>query len=210
MLWSQIPIKECGEPLVKARGERIFWAPVYVELGLEDALDDVWLRDEAARRLRLAAGMLPGGFSLVLWDGWRPVSVQRQLYERYRGELESSGLEGNELDRETLRYVSLPSEDPHCPSPHLTGGTIDLTLGDRDGNPLDMGGNFDELGERSGAFFYEGASSLFRERRRLLRGVMVQAGWSPYPEEWWHFDFGNQFHHARRGGVARYGPVSPF
>ena len=28
--------------------------------------------------------------------------------------------------------------------------------------------------------------------RRLLYHVMVSAGFTNYPDEWWHFDYGNQ------------------
>ena len=41
--------------------------------------------------------------------------------------------------------------------------------------------------------------------RRLLWNVMTQVGFSNYPEEWWHFDFGNQFDAIQSGRQAIYG-----
>lgn len=208
MSWRDVEIKECGEPLIQVRDERIVWASAYLDR-YSSALPDIWLRFSAAERLVQAAALLPVGFTLVLWDGWRPIELQRELYQDYRADIARGGLSGEELERETQKFVALPSDNPLHPSPHLTGGAIDLTLGDSQGNPLPMGGEFDELGERSRALFYEQhGPAVFRERRRLLREVMFSAGWSIYPEEWWHFNWGNQYHHHHRGGVARYGPAA--
>lgn len=194
-------------------GERLICRPAYRELGYETAPATIWLRLEAAEALKRAAGLLPAELTLVLWDGWRPLELQAQLYAGYRATLAAErGLTGEELERETRRFVAAPSADPVAPSPHLSGGAIDLTLGDAAGRPLAMGGDFDELSERSRTAHYERdglaeAERRYRDRRRLLCSVMAAAGFSNYPEEWWHFDRGNQADHFRVGGPARYGAV---
>jgi D-alanyl-D-alanine dipeptidase len=107
-------------------------------------------------------------------------------------------LTGDALEQETQKFVPIPSTDPCKPSPHLTGGAVDLALGDADGNPFDMGGEFDELTRRTEPDFYEAAQAgtperVFRDRRRLLRRSLESAGFTNYPEEWWHFDLHDQF-----------------
>jgi D-alanyl-D-alanine dipeptidase len=210
--WQAIPISECGEPLVVVSGPRLHARPIYLERGYGSAPREIWLRRGAATRLAEAAAALPEGLRLVLWDGWRPLGLQQELYHRYRDEIAAAeGLSGAELELETQVFVTKPSADPASPSPHLTGGAIDLTLGDAGGEVLEMGGDFDELGPRSRTDYYErphpaaAAELELRERRRLLCSVMAAAGFSNYPAEWWHFDFGNQFHCHRVGGVACYG-----
>lgn len=185
---------------------------VYRSRHYRHSLADVWMRRDAALRLKRAAELLPRGLSLVCLDGWRPIELQAELYEEYRQKIHAqTALTGEELDRETRRFVSAPDPDPDIPPPHLTGGTIDLTLGDLHGVELDMGGEFDELSDRSRSDHYESAESpeaiIYRDRRRLLTSVMTHVGFSNYPEEWWHFDIGNQWHHSRVGGPARYGAV---
>ena len=210
--WRQVPIHECGEPLVRVEGERLVIRSAYRELHYTCALKRIFLRSGAAARLQQAAQLLPDGYTLVLWDGWRPVELQAELYGSYRRQIAAdTGLAGEELETETQRFVSQPSTDPAKPSPHLTGGAIDLTLGDEDGNPIDMGGAFDELSPRTAPDFYDGATDpagvLYDIRRLLLRSVMESAGFTNYPEEWWHFDFGNQFNGIIAGCDAVYGPV---
>ena len=204
--WCEVLITECGERLVEVESEnRLVPSPIYLRMGYERALSRIWLREGLLTRLRHAARSLPAGLTLILWDGWRPVGLQADLYNEYRTTLAArTGLVGDELDRETSRFVSVPSEDPLKPSPHLTGGAVDLTLGDETGRELDMGGPFDELGPVSRTDFFD-RRTQFGIRRALLVESLAEAGISNYPDEWWHFDFGNQFHHARAGGVARYG-----
>jgi D-alanyl-D-alanine dipeptidase len=111
------------------------------------------------------------------------------------------------LARETARYVSVPSVDPACPAPHVTGGAVDLTLGDGDGRPLDLGTHFDAFVPEAGAVALEGVPGAARELRRRLFWSMAGAGFTAYVEEWWHFDFGDQFWGAVTGRPARYGPI---
>jgi D-alanyl-D-alanine dipeptidase len=47
----------------------------------------------------------------------------------------------------------------------------------------------------------------FLGNRRLLVHLMAQAGFMNYPEEWWHYDFGNLRSAAQTGQPAIYGPV---
>lgn len=76
-----------------------------------------------------------------------------------------------------------------------------------------MGTAFDAVEPETATRFYEELrpESLSREdeerraNRRLLYGVMTEADFSNYPEEWWHYDFGNQFDAARSRRQAIYG-----
>ena len=51
-----------------------------------------------------------------------------------------------------------------------------------------MTGNYDEMSERSYAF-YPGATSLQRWDRNLLRNALESEGFNVYEYEWWHFDY---------------------
>lgn len=78
--------------------------------------------------------------------------------------------------------------------------------------PLEMGTVFDGVHPETATRFYEEhppqvgtLDERRRDNRRLLYNVMAAVGFSNYPEEWWHFDFGNQFDMARTGRQAIYG-----
>jgi D-alanyl-D-alanine dipeptidase len=76
--------------------------------------------------------------------------------------------------------------DPRRGSPHSRGVAIDLTLVDRDGNPLEMGTAFDAFTPLSHHGNTE-VSIAAQHNRLILLGIMTQAGWDFYRNEWWHY-----------------------
>lgn len=76
--------------------------------------------------------------------------------------------------------------DPRRGSPHSRGVAIDLTLIDRDGVPLPMGTDFDAFTPRS-HHGSRGVSVEAQRNRLILLGLMTQAGWDYYRNEWWHY-----------------------
>lgn len=92
-----------------------------------------------------------------------------------------------------------------------------MTLADASGQPLDLGADFDQFDEIAWPTHFESLgelSSKDRERRafrRVLYWTMVDAGFAPYPWEYWHFEVGTRRAAAHRGETtASYGPALPF
>ena len=114
---------------------------------------------------------------LHVFDALRPVSVQKILFAHVVG-----------TDKE--RYVANPSTG----SVHNYGFAIDLTLADAQGKTLDMGTEFDNFTELAqpryeDKMLKEGKlNSSQIDNRRLLRSIMLDAGFHMIPNEWWHFD----------------------
>jgi D-alanyl-D-alanine dipeptidase len=142
--------------------------------------NDCYLRPEAAAMVRRAAALLQDerpGWSLVLYDCLRPLSVQRRLWAKVEG---------------TAREPFVA--DPRKRSLHNYGLAVDISLLDEEGRPVDMGTPFDYFSYRSETLRER---SLVRrgkltsdqvKNRRLLRKVMRQAGFLRVPFEWWHFN----------------------
>ncbi|KGL64254.1 M15 family metallopeptidase [Polaribacter sp. Hel1_85] len=77
-------------------------------------------------------------------------------------------------------------------SGHSRGSTVDLTIVDiKKEKELDMGSPFDFFGEESHPFFKE-ISTTQKSNRFLLRKVMLENGFKPYDNEWWHFTLKNE------------------
>ncbi len=198
----EIPITNDEEPLVPLSLApspiRVF--PAYARLGIPGAVPECFVRESVYRKLLAAARDLPAGLGMVVLDGWRPWRVQQYLFETLQEILHSRHpeLSESELMIRTREFVSVPSRDPSAPSPHLTGGAVDVTLCDADGLPLDMGTMFDEATaishtdhyERQGVNDSREAKAL--EHRRLLYRTMLGQGFTNLPSEWWHYDFGDQ------------------
>lgn len=206
-----------GELARLARGRHApgLWVrPVYRALGYAAALPDVWVREALVPRLEHAAGLLADdGHGVLVWDGWRPPALQRVLYERYRTSLAAStGLHGPELEAVVARFVTDPEREA-APPAHVTGGAVDLTLCSReDGAARDMGGEFDELSERSSPGYHDGRageeSAAYARLRGALRDAMVSAGFVRLPTEWWHFEHGTDLWASTHDEDVAFGPVA--
>jgi D-alanyl-D-alanine dipeptidase len=193
----------------------VFIRPAYHERGVPGALPDVWLRPEVVTRLaESAAHLRPQDLGLLVLDGWRPRALQGFLWKRYRDELEDdTELEGAALDERAREFVSPPG-GPGPPPAHSTGAALDVTLCTADGEPLAMGGEFDELTDRSHPGYYErqgltDEERTYRDRRRLLSGAMSSAGFWRLPTEWWHFEYGTPAWARHAGTEALYGEILP-
>ena len=209
--WQDVPIQAVDEPLVVVAGihARIFEDAAYRRMGLPGALPGCWIRERVAERLVAVADGLPEHLGLLVWDGYRPYEVQKALFDGYVDELIAvhPELPADAIELEATRFVSRPSTSEHAPSPHLTGGAVDLTLCTREGEPLDMGTGFDAFVPEAAADAFEATPGAVRENRRLLFWSMVAVGFAAYTEEWWHFDHGDQFWGNVRDRPARYGPA---
>lgn len=217
--WKEVPIIECGEKLVEigAFGEnRVVADSQYFKQGINHSNSTVFARETVVRKLVEASYLLPADHRLVIWDAWRPLEVQQSLFDEYRNRLRLSNpsMDPDQLSSLTQTYVSLPSKSPLKPSPHYTGGAVDLSIIGGDGVLLDMGTVFDHFGKEAATTYYEippapsSDTSKIVKNRRLLYNVMISAGFSAYDEEWWHFDYGNQFDAIRTGKkYAIYGPT---
>ena len=192
--------------------------PAYYKMGIPYAVPECHTRTGIYRRLLQAAKQLPAGMTLLVLDSWRPYGVQQYLYDTLYNALETRlpKKSAAELEQLTREFVSLPSTRADAPSPHLTGGSVDVTLLDQQGLMLDMGTQFDEASAWSHTHaFEEVATPDAREtevikNRRLLYGIMTAAGFTNLPSEWWHFDYGNQLW-AWYSGAERaiYGATQP-
>lgn len=192
-----LPIQDNGEPLVPAslKPEHILVRPRYYQEGVPGALPECFVRESVWEKLLQAAQQLPEGYRFVLLDTWRPLEVQRWLYEKLALEIKW----GEVLVERADAFVSRPMKDVvNHPPYHLTGGAVDLTIADDHGRLLDMGSSFDATRDESFTRHFELqhaddiATRSARENRRLLYHAMTSVGFVNIPSEWWHFDYGDQ------------------
>lgn len=210
--WDSIPApQECGEPLVDPTllSPRIAYGASYLRQGLPGA-ETCLVRQEVALRLKQAADKLPQGYSIHIFDSLRSLTVQKALYDQFRAaaERDHPDLTPGELDELIDEFVALPVKRLNRPSPHATGGAVDLTLC-KDGQPLDMGTAFDDFTDlaRTGALEKTCPPELeeARQNRRLLYHLMESVGLVNYSSEWWHFAYGERQWAARTGKPPIYG-----
>lgn len=212
---EDIRIEESHDPVIAVEpGDGIHTAPAYHARGVLGAPDRIQLRAGVLARLRQVTTALPAGVDLLIWDGLRPLETQAEIVESFRASLPEEGRE-----EVVERYLAPPprseAEFRAQPPPHSTGGAVDLTLCDTGGEPMDLGAGFDEFADVSWLRYYEenpgNGGRLFRDRRRILYWAMIDAGFSPYPWEFWHYEWSTPVAQAYHGRpVAPYGPAVPW
>lgn len=148
---------------------------------LYDDLHEAYLHPEAAQALveaqRRLSELRPG-YTLVIYDAARPMSVQQKMWDVVKGTSKNI-------------YVSNPARGGGL---HNYGLAVDVSIADAEGNPLPMGTKVDHLGKEAhinteDEMVRQGIiTSEERENRRLLRQVMTGAGYRSLRSEWWHFN----------------------
>ena len=169
--------------LAYAGAENFTGAPIYKRA-------TAFLHPEAGAALaRAAAAARALGLGLLVFDAYRPPEAQWALW----------------------RHTPDPNfvADPRRGSPHSRGVAVDLTLADNngDGRPLDMGTGFDDFtpAAHHGARGAHGVSAAAQRNRLLLLGLMTDAGWDFYRNEWWHY----QLFESRRYPLLADGAAAP-
>jgi D-alanyl-D-alanine dipeptidase len=163
-------------------------------------------RPTAEALVTAQAELAPQGYTLVMFDCYRPVQAvaafatwaERRDFESDR----AKAFFAPAIDADTLfasGYIAHKSG-------HSRGGTVDVGLANADTpiaieplpeagtcldtpattGVLDMGTSFDCFSPRSWVRA-SGLSAAQRQNRKLLSDAMLAAGFQPYRKEWWHF-----------------------
>lgn len=127
-----------------------------------------WLRWGTVKKLMAVQEELKDlGYSLLIWDGYRPPAAQFKLWEIVP--------DGN--------YVANPY---YGYSSHSRGNTVDLTLVTLSGETVEMPSDFDEftaIADRD----YSDVNETARANALLLEMTMQAHGFNGYRNEWWHY-----------------------
>lgn len=127
------------------------------------------LRPETAVRLKRAnESVKQHGYRIKVWDAYRPPSAQLVLWD-------ASGHDD--------RFVANPFSKP---SQHSCGTAVDVTLVTSSGQPVEMPTGFDSFTPEAAAG-YQHPDPEIMKRKYILQRAMVDAGFFPLPNEWWHF-----------------------
>ena len=128
------------------------------------------VRAEAAEALRrVQSKLLKHDLCLKIFDGYRPLSVQKKMWAKYP-------LDG---------FVANPAKG----SNHNRGMAVDVTLVRKSsGQELSMPSAYDEFSLKAHRD-YAGGTDEERHNRQILQEAMEQEGFKGLRTEWWHFDY---------------------
>lgn len=209
--YHQITIEDCNEPLVPIPLENfsVELPHPYVKLGAEyNDKSPYCLRQGVVKALLEAQFLLEKRYpewKIKIYDAYRPVGVQQFMVNHtYNCLLKSQNFQEQQLSAQQRQDLwskvyqlwAAPSLDRTMPPPHSTGAAVDVTIVNDLGKALDMGGEIDELHERSHPDYYvsdrDDRNQQYQFNRQLLNRIMTNAGFCRHPGEWWHFSLGDQ------------------
>lgn len=125
------------------------------------------------------------GLSLKVFDAYRPQQAVDH-FVRWAKVMNDTLQKKNyypDIDKKNLFKLGYIASR----SGHTRGSSVDLTIIDvKTGEELDMGSPFDFFGAASHPE-YQKINKEQRSNRLLLRNLMMEAGFKPYSQEWWHF-----------------------
>lgn len=188
-----IPIRDNGEPLIDVRKccrDIVIESNWRSKNSRKCVKIGYYLRETVARKLNVAQKVLPKGYNIVLYEGYRPIKIQKKMHTKYFNQLrkEHPDWSDKKLKRETAKFIAPLKVIP----PHCAGAAIDLTIVGPDGKLLNMGTKVYELEGKS----YTGSKRISRDssaNRKMLIRAMSKAGFVNYPTEWWHWSYGDRY-----------------
>jgi D-alanyl-D-alanine dipeptidase len=207
---AEVVTEDNGEPLIKLSAETLgprvhLWL---VGLGVPaDEAERLHLRAGVVQRLRAASETLPYGYTLIVRDAFRSARTIWALYDLYVQRLRERQPELTDHERDISVRNLLAMPDDSVPPGHMTGGAVDVNLGDNQGRRLDLEVPESTMSRKLQApTFCPGLPSEVVARREILYQVLTGAGFHNYFREYWHYSFGDAYWAVRRvNKVAIYG-----
>ena len=151
-----------------------------------------YLTKEAAYALKGVSDCLrKEGYRIKIYDAYRPQTAVNH-FKRWAEDLDATEMKRYfypDVDKSEMfkrGYLAQKSD-------HSRGSSVDLTLVDiKSGQEVDMGSGFDFFGEISHSYQTSGLTQSQIDNRCILRDAMIQNGFRPLEEEWWHFTLENE------------------
>lgn len=164
------------------------------------------VRDTVAQRLaRVNNTLQEDDLRLRIVYGYRHPNVQQAYFRKRRAALRKDNPEMPEYDliRLTHDFIAVPDV-----AGHPMGAAVDLTIVDKNDEPLDMGSGIANYSNLDIIKTYAaGLSANQIANRQRLHDAMIAEGFAPFYGEWWHFSYGDREWAAFYDKTALYGPV---
>lgn len=182
---NQIKIKENHDQLVDIKPHKsFFWGEK-----LQNKEKVFFTCSGLSKALRIRADFA-WELSFKIYSAYRSQAEQQALWNKRYQEIKTKN--------PTLSEIELEQKNRHfCANPqrgfggHQTGGAIDIGLCRSDGSDYAFGTKQSEVNQKTPSQ----ASNLTKEEKRnrkILFSVMKQGGFVNYPQEWWHFSYGDR------------------
>ena len=180
---NHVKISENHDPMVDIKDDSNFF--FHDNLRKES---HVYLRKSVYNKLK--ATHLPEGYYFKIMSAYRPLDEQNKRWQSKCFELRQKY--PNISEDELISKVRAFCADPRAGfGGHQTGGAVDITLCDKQGNNYDMGTPYPSMT----ALAHTDSHEITKEQafnRQILVNTLNQLDFANYPLEWWHHSYGDR------------------
>lgn len=197
---NSVKVNENNEKLIKIKNGNII---------VDKRVKYPYLRESLLLKLNTVSETLEEkGYRLKIYDAYRSYDDQKKSWEKRLKETRNEHPDADikELERLTSLKVAKPTKGH---GGHQTGGAIDVTLIDKDGNELDMGTKYAEHNSKTRTDSKE-ITQKQMENRKILYNALIDADFVNFPAEWWHYCYGDNMWAAYKNKKkCMYGYIDP-
>lgn len=130
---------------------------------------DAYLRYGTVKKLaNVQKELKEQGYSLKIWDAYRPFEAQQKLWEVYPDP----------------NYVANPADGM---KKHNLGGTVDITMVAADGTVISMPTEFDDFSLKADRNYSDIDNEEAVNNVMILQSAMENNGFTGYQGEWWDY-----------------------
>jgi len=130
---------------------------------------DAYLRYGTVKKLaNVQKELKEQGYSLKIWDAYRPFEAQQKLWEVYPDP----------------NYVANPANGMRR---HNLGGTVDITMVAADGSIIPMPTEFDDFSLKADRNYSDIDNEEAVNNVMILQNAMENNGFTGYQGEWWDY-----------------------
>lgn len=130
---------------------------------------DAYLRYGTVKKLaNVQKELKEQGYSLKIWDAYRPFEAQQKLWEVYPDP----------------NYVANPADGM---KKHNLGGTVDITMVAADGSVISMPTEFDDFSLKADRNYSDIEDEEAVNNVMILQNAMENNGFTGYQGEWWDY-----------------------
>ena len=130
---------------------------------------DAYLRYGTVKKLaNVQKELKEQGYSLKIWDAYRPFEAQQKLWEVYPDP----------------NYVANPANGMKKPN---IGGTVDITMVTADGSVISMPTEFDDFSLKADRDYSDIEDEEAVKNVMILQNAMENNGFTGYQGEWWDY-----------------------
>ena len=152
----------------------------------------IYVRQVLAEKINQVTQFIPDHWQLIIRAGHRPFDVQKSLLDQVAEKYLIDNPEAT--NEQALSHARIYISDPEQKlPPHTCGAAIDVDAKDRTSQELiDFGCGVNT--QEAISFWNTNALTQAQLKNRIsLLKAMIQSGFAPHPNEWWHFSYGDQY-----------------